>query len=252
MAISYSASASDKFVGVSSIRTLSITTNSGDSRMIAGIFVRGGSGFSANFNGDSMTFVTSGTNGLYTLYVYELINPDVGTYDITFNWSGNATGVMMAATYQGDNTSVAITNFASASAATVNISAITGWTVLLSGNHHTSANSMTAGAGSTARSIADENIDHDTGGIFDSNAQVSGAQSMASSASGATYVGVIVTVPLLISSDVTDTVTVTDVANGLIASTYSDSVTTTGTTESSDWENKQKSSSPNWANQSKS
>lgn len=252
MAISYSSSASDKFVGVSSTRILSITVNSGDTRMIAGIFSNGGSSFTASFNGDAMTAVTSRTNGSYTMYVFELINPDSGTHDITFNWSGNINGVMVAATYQGDNTSVAIANFAGASAATVNITAITGWTVLLSGNHHTGANSMTAGSGSTARSISAENTDHDVAGIFDSNAQVQGSTSMASSASGSTYAGVIVTIPILISNSILDTVTVTDTQNGLIASTYSDTVTATDSVSSPNWQTKAKTTPATWTTTPKS
>lgn len=252
MAISYSSSASDKFAGVSSTRTLSITVNSGDTRMIAGIFANGGSGFTASFNGDAMTAVTSRTNGSYTMYVFELINPDSGTHDITFNWSGGINGVMVAATYQGDNTSVAISNFAGASSATVNITAITGWTVLLSGNHHTGANSMTASTGSTARSISAENTDHDIAGIFDSNAQVQGATSMASSASGATYASVIVTIPILISNSILDTVTVTDTQNGLIAATFTDTITATDSISSPDWQTKAKTTPATWTTTPKS
>lgn len=252
MAISYSSSASDKFAGVSSTRTLSITVNSGDTRMIAGIFANGGSGFTASYNGDNMTAVTSRTNGSYTIYAFELINPDSGTHDITFNWSGNINGVMVAATYQGDNTSVAISNFAGASSATVNITAITGWTVLLSGNHHTGANSMTASTGSTSRSISAENTDHDVAGIFDSNAQVQGATSMASSASGSTYASVIVTIPILISNSILDTVTVTDTQNGLIATTFTDTVTATDSISSPDWQTKFKTTPATWATTPKS
>lgn len=252
MAISYSSSASGQFVGVSSTRDLSMTTNTGDTRLIAGIFVNGGSGFSATFNGDAMTAVTSRTNGSYTMYVFELINPDIGAYTLTFNWSGSINGCTMAASYQGDNTSVAISNFAGASAATVNITAITGWTVLLSGNHHTTTNSMTAGSGSTARSVSSPNSDNDIAGIFDSNAQVSGATSMASSASGATYAGVIVTLPILISNSILDTVTVTDTQNGLISSTYGDTITATDSVSSPDWETKAKSTLPTWTNLPKS
>lgn len=252
MAISYSSSASGQFVGVSSTRDLSMTTNSGDTRLIAGIFANGGSGFSATFNGDAMTAVTSHTNGSYTMYVFERINPDIGAYTLTFNWSGNINGCMVAASYQGDNTSVAIANFAGASAATVNITAITGWTVLLSGNHHTGANSMTASTGSTSRSISAENIDHDVAGIFDSNAQVQGATSMASSASGSTYAGVIVTIPILISSSLLDTVTVTDTQNGLIATTFTDTVTATDSISSPDWQTKSKTTPATWTTTPKS
>lgn len=252
MAISYSSSASDKFAGVSSTRTLSITVNSGDTRMIAGIFANGGSSFTASYNGDGMTAVTSRTNGSYTMYVFELVNPDSGTHDITFNWSGNINGVMVAATYKGDNTSVAISNFAGASAATVNITAITGWTVLLSGNHHTGANSMTAGSGSTGRSISAENTDHDVAGIFDSNAQVQGATSMASSASGSTYAGVIVTIPILISNSILDTITVIDTQNGLIATTFTDTITATDAVSSPNWQTKSKTTPATWTNTPKS
>lgn len=252
MAISYSSSASGKFAGVSSTRILSITVNSGDTRMIAGIFASGGSSFTASYNGDNMTAVTSRTNGSYTMYVFELINPDVGTHDITFNWSGNINGAMVAATYQGDNNSVAITNFDSASASSVNITAVTGWTILLSGNHHTGANTMTAGAGSTSRSIASENADHDVAGIFDSNAQVQGSTSMASSASGATYAGVIVTIPILISNSILDTVTVTDTQNSLIAATFTDTITATDSISSPDWQTQIKTSPATWTNTPKS
>jgi hypothetical protein len=252
MAISYSASASDKFAGVSSTRTLSITVNSGDTRMIAGIFASGGSSFTASYNGSAMTAVTSRTNGAYTMYAFELQNPTSGTHYITFNWSGNINGVMVAATYQGDNTSVAITNFASAVAATVNITAVTGWTVLLSGNHHTGTNTMTAGSGSTGRSISSENIDHDVAGIFDSNAQVGGATSMASSASGATYVSVIVTIPLLISSSVLDNITVADSQSSNMGQSFIDTVNADDDLIATDWETKAKSTAPTWTNIPKS
>lgn len=252
MAISYSASASDKFAGVSSTRTLSITVNNGDTRMIAGIFVNGGSGYSASYNGSAMTAVTSRTNGAYTMYVFELINPTSGTHDITFNWTGNINGVTLAATYQGDNTSVAITNFASAASATVNITAITGWTVLLSGNHHTGTNSMVAGSGSTARSIADPNTDNDVGGIFDSNAQVAGATSMASSASGSTYASVIVNIPILIASSVVDNITVVDSQNGNVGQSFVDTINADDGLVVTDWETKAKSTAPTWTNIPKS
>lgn len=252
MAISYSASASDKFDGVSSTRTLSITVNNGDTRMIAGIMANGGSSFTASYNGSAMTAVTSRTNGAYTMYAFELVNPTSGTHDITFNWSGNINGVMVAATYQGDNTGVAITNFASAAAATVNITAITGWTVLLSGNHHTTTNSMTAGSGSTARSISSPNADNDVSGIFDSNAQVGGATSMASSASGSTYVGIIVTLPILISSSVVDNVTMSDSQNSDVGQSFIDTINADDRLITTDWETKAKSTAPTWANIQKS
>lgn len=252
MAISYSSSASGQFVGVSSTRTLSMTTNAGDTRLIAGIFTNSGSGFSATFNGDAMTAVTSHTNGSYTMYVFELRNPDIGTFDITFNWTGNINGDMVAASYQGDATAVAISNFAGASAATVNITAVTGWTVLLSGNKHSSANSMTAGAGSTERSVSSPNTDNMIAGIFDSSAQVQGATSMASSASGATYAGVIVTIPILIATTQLDTITVTDTQNGLIGSSYRDTITTTDAVSSPTWQAKVKSTTGTWTNLPKS
>lgn len=251
MAISYSSSASDKFTGVSSTRTLSITVNSGDTRMIAGIFANSGSGFTASYNGQSMTAVTSRVSGSYTIYAFELINPSSGTHDITYSWTGSINGVVMAATYQGDNTSVAISNFASAASATVNITAINGWTVLVSGNHHTTTNSMSAGAGSTARSVASESADHDVGGIFDSNAQVSGSTSMASSASGATYAGIIVTIPVLISSTLDDTVTVSDTQNGLIDIAYADSLSLTDSVSSPTFHNRRKSGSSSVTNSDK-
>jgi hypothetical protein len=252
MAISYSASASDKFTGVSSTRTLSITVNSGDTRMIAGIFANGGSGFTASYNGSSMTAVTSRTNGAYTMYVFELVNPTSGTHDITCNWTGSINGVMIAATYQGDNTSVAISNFASASAATVNITAITGWTVLLSGNHHTGTNTMIASTGSTERSISAENTDHDVAGIFDSNAQVAGATSMASSASGATYASVIVTIPVLIASSILDNITILDSQNSNMGQSFIDIVNADDGLVDTDWETKAKSTAPTWTNTPKS
>jgi hypothetical protein len=260
MTIAIGNTASGQFIGVSSTRTLSMVVGSGHTRLQACMWASGGSGFTADFNGDALTAVgSSPTAGGYTLYVFEMINPDVGTFDITFNWSGSINGAMASVSHSGDNTALGLTSTtnnttASGASLTVSHTSLTGWAVLFVGTKHASASTLSASTNSTLRVVSAENGDFARVGIFDSNAQVAGAYAMSvTTASSSASAGMEVSLPIENSISVSDTnVTVDSYNSGISLLTITDTNATTDSLTFADWQNQGKSSAPLWSNQSKS
>ena len=237
MAIAYVDSASNGFNGASAPRSISHTLGASATRLIGAIWADGGSGFSATWNGVSMTAVGSKTQGSYTLYVFQLANPATGSQTLSFSYSGTISGRMICASYSGDDTSLPLSVFssnssASAASLTTNHTAITGWTVLFAGTYIAASPSITAGSGSTERLAgADVSAQGMKVSVFDSNANVAGSTSMAFSSTAASLdVGLVVSVPQINGATYgvgTDGCVTTDSNTGQVGSSVSDTTVTT-------------------------
>ena len=257
MAIAYVDSSSGGFNGASSPRTITYTLGASATRLIAAIWADGGSGFSATWNGVSMTAVGSKTQGSYTLYVFQLANPATGSNTLSFSYTGTISGRMICASYSGDDTALPLSVFssnssASAASLTTNHTAITGWTVLFAGTFIAGTPSITAGTGSTERLAgADVSAQGMKVSVFDSNANVAGSTSMAFNSTAASLdVGLVVSVPQINGATYTDTATSLDANTGQVGQSVSDTSSTTDST-STGWGQKSKSATT-WTNQNKS
>ena len=248
MAISYSTSASSVASGVTSTG-LSITTVSGNTRLIAAAKTEGSNGITvtATFNSVSMTQITTlelGNSGgtYHKLHVFELINPSIGAYSVSFSFSGNINVSLVAASYTGDDTSRSITNFTSNTGRTISHTSINGWAILLAGSANTGGgdDTMTASTNSTLRVASGNTGNKGISGLFDSNAQVNGVYAMSYDSSGAINGGVVVTIPIQISTEQNDVQSITDIYSSDVDATYSDNLTISENISSPTWANARK------------
>uniref|UniRef100_UPI0035664008 DUF4347 domain-containing protein n=1 Tax=Psychromonas sp. TaxID=1884585 RepID=UPI0035664008 len=99
--------------------TISHTTSGTDRLMLVGVSLNKGAGSavtSITYNGDALTLVGSSSNGDAVAEIWQLVNPDLGTYDVNIllngKTDGNAAGVM---TFTGVDQTSALGVFGSAS-----------------------------------------------------------------------------------------------------------------------------------------
>lgn len=244
------------FDGVSSTRSLAHTLGGTATRVIGILWANGGSGFSATWDGVAMTLIGSKAESGFTVYVFQLANPTTGAKNLVFNWTGNISGCMIAAGYSGNDTSLGMTTFAtnsaaSAAALTTNLTAISGWTLYVVGVR-VALPTIVADTGSTLRLVGGTNGDNMKVGLFDSNADVAGATSMAVTATAASIIaGLIVSLPRQNAATYTDNTVTTDGATGAVSSSMSDTSSSTDSV-STGFGNQQKSATSTWTPQTKS
>ncbi len=260
MAIAFRTAQSSGNIGGAPVQD-AFTTVTGDTHLVVGVSPQGAAGTvtGVTFNSVAMTSIGSVTQSSYTLYLFALISPDIGTYNIVFSLSGATNICYAAAAYTGAPTTLNLAAFASnstASGASLSTSntAPTGWNILVARSNKGGGSTMVASTGSTMRSLT--TAGELSIGIFDSNAVVSGSQSMDVTATASSIIlGGIATLSNT-SVTIEDTNATTDSITGtgnVWFFTQSDTNVTTDSPQAKyGFGNDDKSSSPAWVTEPKS
>lgn len=142
--------------------SITFTLNCNGNLLIVGVAVASNSSslvtnMAVTFNGVAMTLIGSETNSRHNVYLFKLADPSQGSYSVAVTWTNDGWGMAFGQAFTGAQSETG--TFASADAATVNVTSAVGEYVI--DCMACADTTITVGAGQTQ--IAQTNAQSDSG-----------------------------------------------------------------------------------------